>query len=116
MADPMEPLPRAIVTLINANERMRVNLEANAVVLKQALLLVRDGIDISDALFLLPTGSQRAASENTMDALLRARDGLRSALISTALDAGITEEELVQRLEVTPEQVRSNSAPPSSAE
>jgi len=114
MADPMEPLPRAIVALINANERMRVNLEANAVVLKQALLLVRDGTDISDAHFILPTGSQRAASENSLDALLRARDGLRSALIATALDAGISVDELVERLEVTPEQVQSIAGHPST--
>ena len=114
MAEPMGPLPRAIVTLINANERMRVNLEANAVVLKQALLLVRDGTDISDALFLLPTGSQRAASENSLDALLRARDGLRSALVTTALDAGMSVDDLVERLELTPEQVRAIAGQPST--
>ena len=114
MADLMGPLPRAIVSLINANERLRVNLEANAVVLKQALVLVRDGTDISDALYLLPAGSQRAASDQALDALLRARDGLRSALIAAALDAGISVDELVNRLEVTPEQVRSIAATPST--
>ncbi len=105
MTDGLDQLQLAIANLINANERMRVNLEGNAVLLTQALCLLTDGPTISDALFVLPGSGPREASESATKNLLDAREELRSAIVNAALGTGIPLALLAERLEVTVEQV-----------
>lgn len=109
MTDDLGKLPRTIADLINANERMQVNLEANAVVLKQALRLLNDGTDLADALFLMPGSSPREASEAATKNLIRAREHLRDAIVGAALEAGIPPSLLAERLEVTVDEVSTIS-------
>jgi len=106
---PEEPseLLRAVADLINANQRMRVNLDSNVMVLKQALLRLQEGVRIDDTLHLLPSKSQRLAAEDLLATLVSARRVLGEALVAAALDSGITVEELAQRLEESPEDVRA---------
>ena len=100
-------LLESIAELINANQRLRANLESNAVVLRQALLNLQDGTDIGDALHLLPSKSQRTAAETLLSRLTVARDRLGHALVVTAMGSGISVQDLSERLEETPEEIRA---------
>ncbi len=100
-------LLEVVAALINANERLRVNLESNAMILKQALLRLQEGMDIGDVLPLLPSKSQRTVSEDVLANLVSARRLLGEVLVIAALDSGITVGDLAQRLEETPEVIRA---------
>jgi hypothetical protein len=105
MPEDLRDLSNAIAGLINANERMRVNLEENVVVLKQALLRVHEGMALGDVLHFLPSQGQREVAYSVLSVLLDARRTLAATLVSSALDAGIPVDELAERLELTPGEV-----------
>ena len=107
MPVPAEPndLTNAIAKLINANERMRVNLEANAVVLKQALMRLKEGTELGDALHLLPSADQRAMAMHTLANLVDSREELSVTLVNVALDSGMSLDVLAERLGLSPDEV-----------
>ena len=109
MSAQLSDLTNAIANLINANERMRVNLDANAVVLKQALLRLKDGTEFRDALHLLPSVAQRAMAMQTLAVLVDARQELSVTLVSAALGSGMTLDELAERLELTADEVAATA-------
>jgi hypothetical protein len=109
-AKPPERAPElleVIAALINANERLRVNLESNAMILKQALLRLQEGMDVGEVLPLLPSKGQRTASEDVLANLVSRRRLLGEVLVIAALDSGIAVDELAQQLEETPEVIRA---------
>jgi len=116
MTAELTDLTNSIVKLINANERMRVNLESNAVVLKQALLRLKDGTDFADALHILPGADQRAMAVQALDALVDARRELSVNLVAAALGSGMSLEELAERLELGADEVAATAgvAPPTA--
>jgi hypothetical protein len=85
---------------------MRVSLEANAVILRQAVMHIQEGTDIGDLLHLLPSKGQRSASESLVVALLDARGAFGRALVNAALEAGIPVDELARRLEESSDEMQ----------
>ena len=105
MPDRPAQLLEAIVNLLNANQRLRANLEANSVVLKQALSLMQADTDLGDLLHALPSKAQRTAAEEMVTNLVSARLALGQAIVTASLSAGYSLEDLAERFEQSADEV-----------
>jgi hypothetical protein len=109
MPDQPAQLLEAIANLLNANQRLRVNLEANSVILKQALSLMNAETDLGDLLHALPSKAQRRAAEETVTNLISARLALGQAIVNASLSAGFSLEDLAERFEQSADEVGAAS-------
>ena len=66
---------------------------------------LQEGLDLGDALHLLPSKTQRMAAVDALTHLTAARDVFAQILVTAALSSGIPVEELARRLEESPEEV-----------
>jgi hypothetical protein len=105
MPDQSSQLLEAIANLLNANQRLRVNLESNSVILKQAMSLMQADTQLGDLLHALPSKAQRVAAEESVTNLIAARVALGQAIVAASLSAGFSLEDLAERFEQSTEEV-----------
>lgn len=102
-------LEEALARVSNANVALRLSLQENHDLLKEAVTLLEIGQPLTEMLRKLPVRSSETAANEAANELFRARLNLRKVTVCAALEDGMSVEELAHMFDVTPDMVMTFS-------